>query len=72
MDKELLTSLEIRERIAVLENWILKGAYTEMIGTARNELFYYVDLLTELYDSNYPRIESKCPTQIYQQIGIVI
>lgn len=72
MEKQLLTNEEIKERIEVLEEWINKGTYTEMIGTAVNETLYYVNLLAQLEDSEELQIVNECPTQIYQQIGIVI
>lgn len=72
MDKELLNKEEIQERINTIKTWINKGENVEMIGTARNEVIYYQDLLSDLEDSIYPTIKNDCPTQIFQQIGVLL
>jgi len=72
MEKQQLTKEEIEERIKVLQDWINKPTYIEMVGTAKKEIIYYQDLLIELEDSIYPTIQNDNPFQIYQQIGILI
>ena len=72
MDKELLNKEEIQERINTIKTWINKGENVEMIGTARNEVIYYQDLLSDLEDSIYPTIKNDCPTLIFQQIGVLL
>ena len=72
MEKQLLTVDEIKERIDVLEDWIHKGSFTEMIGTAVKEVQLYRCLLEKLEESGELTIINTVHTEIYQQIGILI
>ncbi|WP_312148790.1 hypothetical protein [Empedobacter sp.] len=55
-----------------MNDWLIQNPNDPMAGTAKNEVFYYIDLLSELEESIYPTILNECPFQIYQQIGVLL
>ncbi len=72
MEKQQLTKEEIEERIKVLEDWIKKPTFSEMISTAVTEVQLYKKLLSNIEESNIERIVNTVHTQVYQQLGILI
>lgn len=72
MDKQYLNKKQIEKRIERLNNWLTQNPNDPMAGTAKNESFYYINLLSELEKSFSPTILNECPTQIHQQIGVLL
>ncbi|HBX61993.1 MULTISPECIES: hypothetical protein [Empedobacter] len=72
MDKQYLNKQQLENRIKKLNDWLIQNPNDPMAGTAKNEVFYYIDLLSELEESIYPTILNECPFQIYQQIGVLL
>lgn len=72
MDKQYLNKQQIENRIKKLNDWLTQNPNDPMAGTAKNEVFYYIDLISDLEDSFSQTIQDQCPTQIHQQIGTYI
>lgn len=72
MDKQYLNKRQIENRIKKLNDWLTQNPNDPMAGTAKNEVFYYLDLISDLKDSSSLTIQDQCPTQIHQQIGVLL
>lgn len=72
MDKQYLNKRQIENRIKKLNDWLVQNPNDPMAGTAKNEVFYYLDLISDLKDSSSLTIQDQCPTQIHQQIGVLL
>ena len=56
MDKQYLNKKQLEKRIERLNNWLTQNPNDPMAGTAKNESFYYINLLSELEKSFSPTI----------------
>ncbi|MDH1881157.1 hypothetical protein [Empedobacter sp. GD03797] len=72
MDKQYLNKKQLEKRIERLNNWLIQNPNDPMAGTAKNEVYYYLDLISDLKDSSSLTIQDQCPTQIHQQIGVLL
>lgn len=72
MDKQYLNKRQIENRIKKLNDWLIQNPNDPMAGTAKNEVYYYLDLISDLKDSSSLTIQDQCPTQIHQQIGVLL
>lgn len=72
MDKQYLNKRQIENRIKKLNDWLVQNPNDPMAGTAKNEVYYYLDLISDLKDSSSLTIQDQCPTQIHQQIGVLL
>lgn len=72
MDKQYLNKQQIENRIKKLNDWLIQNPNDPMAGTAKNEVYYYLDLISDLKDSDSLTIQDQCPTQIHQQIGVLL
>lgn len=72
MDKQYLNKKQLEKRIERLNDWLLQKPNDPMAGTAKKESVEYINLLAELEGSNEKTIVNTCPTQIYQQIGVLL
>lgn len=72
MDHEYLTKKQIEKRIDRLNEWISENPNDPMIGSAKKESAFYAFLLKDLKEWKTKHIKNTVPTQIYQQIGVLI
>ena len=72
MDKQYLNKRQIENRIKKLNDWLIQNPNDPMAGIAKNEVYYYLDLISDLKDSSSLTIQDQCPTQIHQQIGVLL
>ncbi|RLZ08570.1 hypothetical protein [Faecalibacter macacae] len=72
MDKQYLSKKQHEKRIERLNAWIEKNPNDPMKGTAIKEAALYAFQLKEMKDLGLKTIDNKVPTQIYQQIGVLI
>ena len=72
MDKQYLNKKQLEKRIERLNNWLIQNPNDPMAGTAKNEVLYYINLLSDLKDSDSLTIQDQFPTQIHQQIGVLL
>lgn len=72
MAHEYLTKRQIEKRIERLNTWIAENPNDPMKGSAVKESTFYAFLMKELKEMKMKRIRNTVPTQIYNQIGVLI
>ena len=72
MGKQYLNKKQLQKRIKKLNDWLIQNPNDPMAGIAKNEVYYYLDLISDLKDSGSLTIQDQCPTQIHQQIGVLL
>lgn len=72
MSHEYLTKSQIEKRIEKLDIWIAKNPNDPMLGTVKKESMFYAFLLKDIKELKLKSIKNTVPTQMYNQIGVLI